>query len=284
MKKKPKSSPKKPKKAAAKKPTPKKVAKKKPAAKKPAAKKPVKKKPAPKKPVAKKPAPKAKAKVVKTKPAPKKPVAKKPEPKKIAKVQAKPEPKKPVAKPAAPAVKPAKAVKGAPKATEAPAVPAPKPKRPPAPKKKRFIVMPIGPNVPSEIKDDGIKQKGLYKLEYIVYSSPDVLFEFLSTAGGLEKWFAPRVFLKDNTFIFSWGNDEKKEARLLAMKEREFVRFRWADQPEKRYFEFRMNIDDLTSEVALIVSDFADNEVEQDEAKLLWDTQIQDLLHALGSA
>jgi len=266
MKKKPKSNPKKPKKAAAKKPALKKPASKKP--KKVVSKKPVKKITPKKVKVATKRLKKVlKKPVVKAKPA-----LKKPEPKKIKVIKA-------------PKSQPKVVAKAAPK-TEAKEL-APKPvvkaKRLPPPPKKRFVVLPPRPLVPSEIKDEGKVPKGLYKLEYIVTSSPDVLFEFLSTAGGLEKWFAPRVYLKENIFVFSWGNDELKQANLLALREREFVRFRWLDQADKKYFEFRLQIDDLTNEIALIVSDFADTKEEMDSARLLWNAQINDLLHALGS-
>lgn len=276
MKKKPKSSPKKPKKAAAKKPAP-----KKPAAKKPAPKKPVKKV-APKKAKAKIVPKKKEVKkqAVKAKPKPQKPAAKK------AVVKAKPISKKPDPKIKIVSKKAElkAAAKAAPKVADPKGPPPPKAKRPPPAPKKRFVVLPPRPLVPSEVKDDIKNLKGLYKLEYIVSSSPDVLFEFLSTAGGLEKWFAPRVFIKDNTFVFSWGNDEMKQATLLALREREFVRFRWQEQPEKRYFEFRLQIDDLTNEIALIVSDFADTKEDLESARLLWNAQIHDLLHALGSS
>jgi hypothetical protein len=279
MKKKPKSSPNKPKKAAAKKPAP-----KKPVAKKPAPKKPVKKvapkkakiKVVSKKKEVKKQVVKVKAKAAK--PVPKKPVLKaKPVPKK-------PEPKAAKIKPTGPTKAELKAAAKAQKAAEPKGPPPPKAKRPPPAPRKRFVVLPPRPLVPSEVKDDIKNLKGLYKLEYIVSSSPDVLFEFLSTAGGLEKWFAPRVYIKDSTFVFSWGNDEMKQATLLALREREFVRFRWQDQSDKRYFEFRLQIDDLTNEIALIVSDFADSKDELESARLLWNAQIHDLLHALGSS
>jgi len=263
MKKKTKPTNNKPKKASAKKP-----AAKKPAAKKPVAKKPAKKVTAKKVSAKVKPAKKQVKKVaVKAKPVkPAKVVAKKPEPKVVAKkIEVKP------------------VVKVDPKAGPRPAPTAKAVRKPPAPR-KRFVVLPPRPLVPSEVKDDVKNAKGLYKLEYIVSSSPDVLFEFLSTAGGLEKWFAPRVFIKDNNFIFSWGNDEMKQATLLALREREFVRFRWQEQTDKRYFEFRLQIDDLTNEIALIVSDFADSKDELDSARLLWNAQIHDLLHALGSS
>ena len=276
MKKKSKSSPKKPTKPAKKKP-----AAKKPAVKKAVAKKPVKKV-APKKVVKKgKPAkkvikkPVVKAKPVAKKTAPAKVIAKAPvKPVKPAKEDKKPAPKIVVAKPAS---------KGpAPKGI-APVKLAKKPVTP-RPPRKRFVVLPPRPLVPSEIKDDGKNTKGLYKLEYLVTSSPDVLFEFLSTAGGMEKWFAPKVYIKDSSYIFSWGNDEQRQAVLLALKEREFVRFRWSDQSEKRYFEFRLQIDELTNEIALIVSDFADSMEEEESSRLLWNAQIHDLLHALGSS
>lgn len=269
MKKKPKSSPKKPTKAA----------------KKPVAKKPAAKKAAPKKPV-KKVAPKKPAKKV-AKPAKK--VVKKP----VVKVKAKPIAKKPVPKAKPAVIKPVKkeVVKPAPKAPakpaakEAPVAAKPVKKGVPVPRpRKRFVVLPPRPLVPSEVKDDGKNTKGIYKLEYLVTSSPDVLFEFLSTAGGLEKWFAPKVYIKDNNYIFSWGNDEQKQATLLALREREFVRFRWAEQSDKRFFEFRLQIDELTNEIALIVTDFADSKEEEESARLLWNAQIHDLLHALGSS
>jgi hypothetical protein len=62
------------------------------------------------------------------------------------------------------------------------------------------------------------------------------------------------------------------------------VRFHWLDEPEKRYFEFKIVIDDLTSEVALIVSDFADSPKEMEESSRLWNQQIHDLHHNIGSA
>jgi hypothetical protein len=245
-----KAAPKKQKKVASKKP----VAKKKPAVK--ASKNKAKAAPK-KKPVVKKVAPKSKPALKKLAPKPAPVKAAKP----TVKVAAKPQPVKSVVKPPVkPVVKPKPDIKALLKAGMKPL---PKP-------------------LPSEVKDDK-RPKELYTLEYFVGSSPDILFEFISTAAGLEKWFAEKVNVKDNVFTFSWENDEEKLARLVALKEREFARFHWLDQGEKRYFEFRIQIDDLTGEVALIVSDFADSKEEFEDSRLLWNAQIHDLLHALGS-
>lgn len=146
------------------------------------------------------------------------------------------------------------------------------------PVKKIFI--PVKP-VP---KVDEPKPKGLYSIEYELNSSPDVLFEFISTPGGLEKWFADRVYIIEGNFIFNWEDGEKRLARQVGIKDKEWVRFHWLDETDKRYFEFKIVIDDLTSEVALIVSDFADNPREQEESTRLWNQQISDLHHSIGSA
>ena len=148
-----------------------------------------------------------------------------------------------------------------------------------APAKK--IMIPVKPLPP---KIDEPKPKGLYSLEYELNSSPDVLFEFISTPGGLEKWFADRVYIIEGNFVFNWEDGEKRLAKQVGMKDKDWVRFHWLDEPEKRYFEFKIVIDDLTSEVALIVSDFADNPKELEESTRLWNQQIHDLHHNIGSA
>lgn len=238
-----------------------------------------------KKPVAKnKPAKAKKAKPAKKKTAP---TAKKTKP-----VAKKPVQKKTIVKKTAPKVVAKKAVK--PVAKPAPVKTAPRPQpsvtAKPAVKKltpaeiSKLGLKPLPKPLPSQVKEEK-KAKGYYTLEYIINSSPDVLFDFVSTAGGLEKWFAEKVSVKENVFHFYWENDETKEARLIALKEREFARFHWLDQADsKKYFEFRIQIDDLTSEVALIVSDFADTKEDFEDSRLLWNAQIHDLLHALGGA
>ena len=53
------------------------------------------------------------------------------------------------------------------------------------------------------------------------------------------------------------------------------------DEGEDYYFEMTIKIDDLTKDVALIITDFSD-EGEEDEVKLLWDNNILKLKQAIG--
>lgn len=120
------------------------------------------------------------------------------------------------------------------------------------------------------------------ELEYTLYCSPKVLFSRLSTPEGLEEWFADNVIADKDLFTFTWDNTESK-ARLAALKENRLVRFEWVDMDntESNYFEFKIIVQELTSDLALIITDFADPE-EKDDAIFLWDTQIGELKRILG--
>jgi uncharacterized protein YndB with AHSA1/START domain len=121
-----------------------------------------------------------------------------------------------------------------------------------------------------------------YELEYTLNCSPKVIFSRLSTPEGLGEWFADDVNVDRDIFTFMWNKSESK-ARLAALKENKFVRFEWLDitDEETNYFEFRINIEELSGSLALIIIDFADPE-EKEDAVNLWDSQVTDLKRVLG--
>ncbi|HOF21098.1 MAG TPA: START-like domain-containing protein [Bacteroidales bacterium] len=121
-----------------------------------------------------------------------------------------------------------------------------------------------------------------YELEYTLNCSPKVLFSRLSTPEGLCEWFADEVRTDGDVFTFSWSSSEAR-ARLIALKENKLVRFEWIDddEPSSNYFEFRLNVEELSGSLALIITDFAEPE-EKEDTIFLWDTQITDLRRLLG--
>jgi uncharacterized protein YndB with AHSA1/START domain len=127
-----------------------------------------------------------------------------------------------------------------------------------------------------------LKMRFKFELEYTLNCSPKVLFSRLSTPEGLGEWFADNVNVEGDLFTFYWNGSESK-ARLSALKENKLVRFEWInlDNEEENYFEFRINIDELTSDLALIITDFADAGEKEDSVSL-WDSQINDLKRILG--
>lgn len=126
-----------------------------------------------------------------------------------------------------------------------------------------------------------MSDKKKYELEYIIRSLPKILYNRLSTPDGLEQWFADSVKIDEDILTFIWDNNEQ-QAIIIGKKANDYIRFRWVDEDEDTYFEFRIKIDDITSEVALIITDFADED-EIEEATLLWDSQINNLMRLLGS-
>ena len=122
-----------------------------------------------------------------------------------------------------------------------------------------------------------------YQLEYPINSSINILYKRLFTPSGLSEWFADDVHIRNNVYTFFWDGSEQ-EAKLIKKKENLFVRFHWLDnEDDEDYFEFLIQVDDLTNDVSLIVTDFAEDEDEKEENTLLWDTQVENLKHALGS-
>jgi len=122
-----------------------------------------------------------------------------------------------------------------------------------------------------------------YTLEFPINSSVNILYKRLSTPSGLAEWFADDIVINDNIFTFFWEGSEQ-DAKLLKLKTNQFIRFKWEDNDTKEdYFEFLIQIDELTSDVSLIITDFAEDEQEQEEQSQLWEKQISNLKSAIGS-
>ncbi len=120
------------------------------------------------------------------------------------------------------------------------------------------------------------------ELEYIFSSSVKVLFSRLSTPAGLSEWFADDVFQKGNQFVFIW-NGKEHAATLVELKSNSSVKFKWEDaEDEEEFFEFDIHVEPLTGEVALIITDFADED-EVNDAVDLWNKQMEILHRNLGA-
>ncbi|MGA1226580.1 MAG: START-like domain-containing protein [Tamlana sp.] len=129
--------------------------------------------------------------------------------------------------------------------------------------------------------DDKIK----FDIEFPIHASPQLLYQYISTPSGLSEWFSDNVNSRGELFTFIW-DDSEEQAKLLNKKSGERVKFRWLEDEEDElttYFEIRIQVDEITKDVSLIVTDFADED-ELDEAKMLWENQISSLKQVLGSA
>lgn len=129
-----------------------------------------------------------------------------------------------------------------------------------------------------------MSEKVKYQLEFEVNSSTTVLYNMMSTPSGLSEWFADDVNIKDDVYTFFWDGSSES-ARLLGKRKGEGIKFQWLEdfeEGEKTYFELAIRVDEMTNDVAVIVTDFA-NEDELEEAQLLWTNQINELKMTIGS-
>ena len=127
-------------------------------------------------------------------------------------------------------------------------------------------------------------EKTKYELEFPITSSPQLLYQYISTPSGLSEWFADNVNSRGEFFTFIW-DDSQEKARMSSKKSGERIKFRWVDEENKDgeyYFELRILVDEITKDVSLMVVDFAPED-DLEEAKQLWENQISDLKHVLGS-
>ena len=122
-----------------------------------------------------------------------------------------------------------------------------------------------------------------FEMEFPIKVSQKLLFQYISTPSGLSEWFADNVNSRGEIFIFIW-NDSEESAKLLRKNNNEKIQFQWLDDEETDYyFELRIQFDEITKDVSLIVTDYAEDEDEVEESKLLWTNQISDLKKVLGS-
>ena len=125
-------------------------------------------------------------------------------------------------------------------------------------------------------------EKIKYELEFPIHASPNMLYQYISSASNLSEWFADNVNSRGKVFSFFWDGVEEK-AELISFKNGKYVRFKWLDNDDDSFFEINIVVDELTKDVSLVICDFAQKD-EVEEGKMLWESQISDLKQVIGSS
>ncbi|WP_308992195.1 START-like domain-containing protein [Mariniflexile litorale] len=127
-------------------------------------------------------------------------------------------------------------------------------------------------------------EKIKFEIEFTIQASPQLIYQYISTPSGLSEWFSDNVNSRGELFTFIWDDSEEK-AKLISKKTNERIRFRWLndDDDNTSYFEIKIQVDEITKDVSLIITDFAEAD-EVEESKMLWENQISSLKQVLGSA
>jgi uncharacterized protein YndB with AHSA1/START domain len=118
------------------------------------------------------------------------------------------------------------------------------------------------------------------RMEFEIKASPSMLFNYISSPSGLSQWFCNDVDIYNNFYKFKWDGDENI-AELLKKTALKGIKFRWKDSHPDEFFEFEIQQDELTDDVALVVTDYVDASEEKNSI-LLWENQVHELRTLLG--
>ena len=126
-------------------------------------------------------------------------------------------------------------------------------------------------------------EKIKYEIEIPIHASPRMLYQYISSPSNLQEWFADKVNSRGKIYSFVWEGEEEL-AELVTKKAGERIRWKWVEsQDDESFFEIRIDVDALTKDVTLVVTDFADDADEVEESKQLWENQIEELKHTIGA-
>ena len=122
-----------------------------------------------------------------------------------------------------------------------------------------------------------------FELEIPIHASPNMLYQYISSPSNLQEWFADKVNSRGKLYSFIWDGEEEK-AELITKKSDDRIRFKWLEsEGDDSFFEIKIEVDALTKDVSLIITDFADDEEEVEASKQLWENQIDELRHTIGA-
>jgi uncharacterized protein YndB with AHSA1/START domain len=128
--------------------------------------------------------------------------------------------------------------------------------------------------------------KNKFVSDYQINASKKIVFHYLSTASGLEEWFADEVRIdEDKNYIFHFDGEDHF-ARLATMRLNSHVKFEFFDPKnvetqDHSYIEFKLDENELTQSLFLKVTDYS-SDYQEEELSAIWDSMIAKLKEIIG--
>jgi uncharacterized protein YndB with AHSA1/START domain len=121
--------------------------------------------------------------------------------------------------------------------------------------------------------------------EFEINASKKMLYPYLYTASGLSQWFADDVNInEDKVFNFIWDGQDHK-AKISTYKANSFVKFEMMEdghiESDPNYFEFKLEMNELTQSVFLKITDYSEND-DEEELQDLWSNLVDNLKEIVG--
>jgi uncharacterized protein YndB with AHSA1/START domain len=128
--------------------------------------------------------------------------------------------------------------------------------------------------------------KNKFVSDYQINASKKIVFQYISSASGLQEWFADEVKIDDDkNFIFNFDNEDH-HAKLVSIRINSHVKFEFFDpkkpiDEDNAYIEFKIEENELTQTLFLKVTDYSDV-YDEEESASIWDGMIARLKEIIG--
>ena len=116
--------------------------------------------------------------------------------------------------------------------------------------------------------------------EFSFKTSPKTIYNYISTPGGLQQWFATQVSIDaDHNYVIEW--DGGKHSAVATKKTNKSVRYDFKGEDEGNSLELKLVTGELDGSTYLEVTDISDND-DDEELQDLWEGLVDDLKGIVG--
>lgn len=133
-----------------------------------------------------------------------------------------------------------------------------------------------------------MSDKNTFISEYEINASPKMIFPYISTVDGLERWYADSANIISNNVVAFIIDGEDCFAKMQGVKANQQVVFEFLDENKQEETDpsiLKITIDqnEITNGVYLVVEDYTDLVDSQAEFEELWEGLFGDLKEILGA-
>ena len=133
-----------------------------------------------------------------------------------------------------------------------------------------------------------MSNKKTFVSEYEINASPKMIFPYISTVDGLERWYADSANITPNNVLAFVIDGEECYAKMQGMKSNQQVVFEFLDderneEDDPSVLKITIDQNEITNGVYLVVEDYTDLIDSQAEFEELWEGLFSDLKEILGA-